>query len=91
MMDEHRVMEGFVVEVRRDGGGGIVLFIIAGFQMAGYGQSSELRDPAVVDTCWVGQALMQCLQPSQTTLVQSNTVVWGSQGTQQGEGAVKQQ
>ena len=42
----------------------VALFVIKGSQMAVYGLSSESRDPAVADTCWVVLESMQRLRPS---------------------------
>ena len=86
------MVKGIVVGVYGDGVELVVIeLVVAGSQMAVHSWSSELRGPVAVDTCWVGLALMQCLRPSQNAQVQSNTVVQGSEGMRQGEGAVQQQ
>jgi formate/nitrite transporter FocA (FNT family) len=58
----------------------VASFIFIGFQMVVHGLFSELRDPMVVDTYWVGLASIQCLQPSQDGWVPVlNVVVQGSE------------
>jgi hypothetical protein len=50
----------------------VALYAVVESRMAVHGLSSELRNPAVVDTCWVGLALTWYLPPSQNVVVQGS-------------------
>ena len=65
----------------------VVGYVVVEYQKAVHGLSSEPRNPAVVDTCWVGLAPTQYLLPSRDGWIPvSNTVLQGSEGVRRETG-----